>query len=176
MQLGATYSDIWRRIWFLDKRVPTIRRACNEEQETSSKKHWVERNRQQAYLNTRIHQWRSHSKNPFWNFSGISEWSVSINLVKIPYQQSFLKAKAIPSNWFLQRRGFSDDTISDFLVTRKNEDSEFIPSARRKNGKWLVFWDCHILMNHIFIMNDKALVTLFISFCRCWAWARKTGL
>lgn len=33
-----------------------------------------------------------------------------------------------------QRRGFSDHTISDFLVTRKNEDSEFIPSARRKNG------------------------------------------
>ena len=83
MQLGATYSNIWRRIWFLDQRVPTFRRACNKEQETSSKKHWVERNRQQAYLNTRIHQWRSYSKNSFWNFSGIPESSVSIDLVKM---------------------------------------------------------------------------------------------
>ena len=83
MQLGATHSNIWCRIWFLDQRVPTFRRACNEEQETSSKKHWVERNRQQAYLNTRIHQWRSYSKNSFWNFSGIPESSVSIDLVKM---------------------------------------------------------------------------------------------
>ena len=83
LQLGATHSNIWRRIWFLDKRVPTIRRPCNEEQETSSKKHWLERNRQQAYLNTRIHQWRSYSKNSFWNFSGIPEWSFLIGLVKM---------------------------------------------------------------------------------------------
>ena len=81
MQLRATHSNIWCRIWFLDQRVPTFRRACHEEQETSSKKHWVERNRQQAYLNTRIHQWRSYSKNSFWNFSGIPESSVSIDLV-----------------------------------------------------------------------------------------------
>ena len=39
-----------------------------------------------------------------------------------------------------------------------------------------MFWDCHILIDYIFTMNDKALVSLFILFCRCWAWARKTGL
>ena len=131
MQLGATYSNIWRRIWFLDQRVPTFRRACNEEQETSSKKHWVERNRQQAYLNTRIHQWRSYSKNSFWNFSGILEWSVSIDLVKIANNFSKKVKKSHQIDFY---RG-EDSQIIPFRTFSSQEKTKIASSFHQQDGK-----------------------------------------